>query len=427
MRCVGIAVVFVAASVAWNVVPAVAASHPLLTVKPAISVGDADACGLSTGGTVDCWGNNSTGQLGNDSTANSVVPVRVHGVNNVGFLSGVTAISTSGAEGADITCALLASGTVDCWGSNSDGQLGQGTTTGKSLVPVPVDGVGGVGVLSGVTAITTAGQYACALLSWAGTVDCWGQAMSGKSPVPIPVPGVGGVGLLSGVSAISGGFQTMCALLADGTVDCWGYYLEDGSTFSVVPVQIQGLRGVGALSHALAISVGLFDPACAVVAPTRAVECWGLNINFDLGNNSARASAVPVLVRDVKNVGFLHGVSAITLGETNACAVLSAGGTVDCWGDNSAGQMGIHTIGGAYEAVQVHGVGNHGVLSHATAIAMGTHVVSRQKVTVVSACALLTDGTVDCWGKGDLGNDSTTGSSVPIEVHGVSNHGFLVL
>src|SRR3954469_9347285 len=86
--------------------------------KPVISGGGVHTCVMVSSGTVDCWGRNFYGQLGDGTTNNSSTPIPVSG------LGGVVAIATGGAH----TCAALASGTVECWGFNNDGQLGNGTT-----------------------------------------------------------------------------------------------------------------------------------------------------------------------------------------------------------------------------------------------------------------------------------------------------------
>jgi alpha-tubulin suppressor-like RCC1 family protein len=117
--------------------------------------------------TVQCWGDNSNGELGTAAGAATVVPMPVA----VAGLATVTAIS-AGREGGYFACALLADTTVACWGQNNLGQLGNGTTT-SSPTPVAVSG------LSGVTAISSGNDFACALLADA-TVKCWGRNNEGQ-------------------------------------------------------------------------------------------------------------------------------------------------------------------------------------------------------------------------------------------------------
>jgi len=130
--------------------------------------------------------------------------------------------------GEDHTCALSSVGTVKCWGSNSGGQLGNGTHR-VSTTPAQVKGVGGTGTLSNVTQISAGNHYTCALLS-NHTVECWGDNYDGDlgdgtvnySSTPAHVKGVGGTGALSNVTQIGAGYEHTCALLADHTVECWG-------------------------------------------------------------------------------------------------------------------------------------------------------------------------------------------------------------
>ena len=128
----------------------------------AIAAGDDSACAITLAGAVFCWGDNSVGELGNGSTVNSNVPVAVMGLS-----SGVKAVSV----GTQYACAILMDGTVDCWGDNTSGELGNGTQM-ISLVPGPVTGLGGV------TSSRTGWFAACAVSM--GAVMCWGNNSYGE-------------------------------------------------------------------------------------------------------------------------------------------------------------------------------------------------------------------------------------------------------
>jgi alpha-tubulin suppressor-like RCC1 family protein len=116
---------------------------------------------MLSGGTVECWGSGGNGQLGNGEMASSMTPVPVTG------LAGVKAIGAGPELQGDTTCALLADGTVSCWGLDNGGQLGNGSTM-TAGTPVAVPGV------RGAVAISVGSNGACALLS-DSTLLCWGN------------------------------------------------------------------------------------------------------------------------------------------------------------------------------------------------------------------------------------------------------------
>jgi alpha-tubulin suppressor-like RCC1 family protein len=249
----------------------------------AIATGDNHTCALTSAGSVLCWGSITRGQLGNDATwpYDSGMPVAVSGLS-----SGVTAI----AAGGDHTCALTSAGSVLCWGANEFGQLGNGSTT-DSHVPVAVSGLS-----SGVTAIAAGLYHTCARIA-DGSVQCWGYNASGQlgngstfpynNPVPVTVSG-----LSSGAAAVTGGGCHTCALLTTGGVECWGCNglgnLGNGSTTdSPVPVPVSGLS-----SGVTDVEAGN-NHSCVVTSAGR-IQCWGYNWAGQLGNNTATDSPVPV-------------------------------------------------------------------------------------------------------------------------------------
>ncbi len=256
-----------------TVVLKITVSADTVGVSGVIAVGDLHTCALINGG-VQCWGYNVYGQLGNNSTTDSPIPVPVSGLT-----SGVQAVTAGGSH----SCALV-NGGVQCWGFNTFGQLGNNSGT-NSHVPAPVSGL-----TSGVQDITAGGSHSCALVN--GGVQCWGSNTHGQlgnnsgtdSHVPVPVSG-----LASGVQAIAGGTFYTCALV-NGGVQCWGCNnqgeLGNGSTTeSPVPVPVSGLT-----SGAKAIAAG-DEHTCAL--KDGGVQCWGWNTDGQLGNNSRSRALYP--------------------------------------------------------------------------------------------------------------------------------------
>jgi len=199
----------------------------------AIAAGDLHTCALKSTGAVMCWGHNGSGQLGDGLRVDRRAATPV-----AGLAAGVSAI----AAGNNHTCALKSTGAVVCWGSNENGELGDGTELGRRPVPTPVATLG-----SGVSAIAAGGFHTCALKS-TGSVVCWGRNLFGElgdgstvlRRVPAPVAGLG-----SGVSAITAGLLHTCALKSTGGVVCWGYnkdgQLGDGTTTDrLVPTPVVG-------------------------------------------------------------------------------------------------------------------------------------------------------------------------------------------
>jgi alpha-tubulin suppressor-like RCC1 family protein len=318
------------------------------------------------------WGFNKDGELGDDSTQNSDVPVEVSG------LRGVTAI----ASGSHHSLALLDSGTVVAWGENVYGQLGDGTTENRD-VPVAVSG------LSEVAAVAAGQDHSIALLK-DGTVMAWGRNRSGQlgdggtnpSDVPVPVSG------LNNVAAISAGGSFSLALLRDGTVMAWGENLRgqlgDGTTAnSYIPVPVSDVIGVTAISAGFRHSLALLPDGTAMA--------WGENEYGQLGDGTEAQSDVPVPVRR------LSGARALSAGKNQSLALV-AGGAVLAWGDNEDGQLGD---------------GNHDGPEHCGAPPVfacsksPVAVRGLEQVAAISAgghnLALLTGGAVMAWGPNNVG------------------------
>jgi uncharacterized repeat protein (TIGR02059 family) len=369
-------------------------------VTSSLSVGNIFSCAVTSTGGVKCWGYGYDGQLGNGLTPSyQYTPVNVLMSPSSAALSGVSAI----ASGYYQSCALTTTGGVKCWGYNSKGELGNGSTT-RQTTAVDV-----TGLTSGVTAIALGGQHSCALTT-GGSVKCWGLNNYGQlgdgtrsdKSTPVDVTG------LTNVSAIALGDFHSCALTTTGGVKCWGWsgdgQLGDGSTtMSTSPVDVTGLT-----SGVTAIALG-GKHSCALITGG-SVKCWGDNASGQLGNGSTtdRTTAVDVHTSSSSSTA-ISGVSAIALGGDHSCA-LTTGGSVKCWGENNFGQLGNGSTTRQTTAVDVHTSSSSSTaISGVSAIALGdTH-----------SCALTTTGGVKCWGRGDygqLGNGLGTDQSTPVDV-----------
>lgn len=331
----------------------------------ALATGSHHSCLLDEDGGVRCWGWNAHGQLGDGSTTSRSVPVPV-----LGLESGVQAIAAGGAT----TCALRADATVLCWGWNAFGQLGVGDSLDRTS-PEPVLGLGAA------RAISVGSGHSCAILL-SGAVACWGWNYSGQlgtgdradAAAPTAV-----VGLVEAVSAIAAGDEHTCAVTQAGSVWCWGAgqmgQLGDGARGeSSLPRPVPAMSG-----EVTALTAGVMF-TCAVRSGQS--WCWGRNAAGQLGDGTRDERAVPVAVAG------LSAASGITAGGST-CALA---GVAYCWGANTFGRLGDGTDTSRTLPVAVIGL-PPGV----AALSAGAE----------HACALTQGGALFCWGansQGQLGD-----------------------
>jgi alpha-tubulin suppressor-like RCC1 family protein len=363
---------------------------PKGTTVTAASSGEDHSLALSSTGSVLAWGYNGDGQLGNGTTTDRHVPVKVKLPKG----TKVTAISA----GCEHSLALTSTGSVLAWGYNAFGQLGNGTTGGTSDVPVKVKLPKG----TKVTAISGGCDHSLALTS-TGSVLAWGYNGSGElgngtttdSDVPVKVKLPKG----TKVTAISGGGSLGLALASSGAVWAWGYngngQLGNGTTTdSDVPVKVKLPKGTKATAVAAGASHSL------ALASTGSVLAWGYNFDGELGNGTTTQSDVPVKVKLPKGTK----VTAVAAGGSHSLALASTG-SVLAWGFNGDGELGNGTTTDSNVPVKVKLPKG----TKATEIAAGGQ----------HAVALTSRGAVLDWGyngDGQLGNGTTTDSDVPVKV-----------
>lgn len=361
------------------------------------------------------WGVDSAGQLGNGAMTCSPLAAAV---NMSGVLAGKTV--TKVAAGSAYCLVLCSDGTMYAWGSNTSGQLGNGTTI-SSAVPVAVDQTG---VLAGKTVVSIcSGSGHALVLCSDGTLAGWGSnsgALGNNSytssnvPVLVSIAGTALEGKT--VTAIAAGMSTSFAVCSDGTVAAWGMNYNgqlginnSAVTRSLVPMAVatQGTALQG--KTVTAIAAGDFH-ALALCSDGKVVA-WGDNFSGQLGNSSTTSSIAAVAVTTTGTALQGRTVKAIAAGLFANSVALCTDGTVVAWGSNLYGGLGTGTIpvGGSGGTSNVPvAVNSSGVLATRTVISLRAGGAFVQ--------VLCSDGTVVMWGEngaGELGNGRLTHSGVP--------------
>lgn len=319
-------------------------SGPLTGVTQ-LSSGWSHSCVVVDGGQVRCWGENGEGQLGDGTRVDAFRPVVVSNDTGTGALTGVVAVAAGEAH----TCALKSNGQVRCWGDNSQGQLGDGTTTDR-LRPAAVSSPGGTANLTDVVEVSAGGYFSCARLA-NGKARCWGSNFYGQLGDgttanrlrPVAVSNMGGTGALKEVAKLSAGRWHTCIRLGNGQARCWGDnedgQLGDGTTSNRTrPVAVSNATGGNALQNVRKISAGTWH-TCAQLSNGQA-RCWGANAFGALGDGTTTSRLRPVSVSDPAGTGALTGVSGISAGEYRHSLALVDGDQARAWGDNFTGQLG---------------------------------------------------------------------------------------
>ncbi len=331
-----------------------------------ISAGGYHSVALTDDGYVLCWGYNEYGQLGDDTTTNSLSPVKVHDVDNVGDLAGIASIAAGGFE----TAAVSSAGYVFCWGYNGEGELGNDSII-DSHIPVQVlSGEQGNGTyLHDISMVAVGGCFVIAV-DTAGYAYSWGYNEDGElgngatadshTPVRVLSGEQGGGTYLHDISMVAAGDVHSLALATTGYVYSWGYNIDgqlgNGTTVaSSTPVQVlSGEQGSGTyLQNVTNIAAG--GAHSLAIASGGYVFSWGQNTFGQLGNNSDVDSSTPVQVLsgDQGSETYLHGIADIAAGGAQTVALSQARPVFNC-GNNANGQLGNGTTVGAVDQIRVH-------------------------------------------------------------------------
>ncbi|MBK8077313.1 MAG: fibronectin type III domain-containing protein [Kineosporiaceae bacterium] len=349
------------------------------TVWATVDAGDSFTCATRTDGTLYCWGLNSSGQLGNGNTTQQTSPALVSG--------GATTWSSVSAGGTH-TCATRTTHTVWCWGYNSFGQLGNGTSA-YTAQTTPLQ----VGAATTWANVSAGGVFTCATQT-TGTLWCWGyggDGATGQGNTTSPTSPSQVTGAVTTWNSITTGDDHACATRTDSTAWCWGYnssgQLGDATTTRrTSPTQLS--------STWTTLAAG-YDASCGLRA-TGALWCWGSNDYGELGLDPETRA---------RQIGATSTWTTLGGGADHGCGI--TGGTLWCWGNNATGDLGDGSTINRPSPTQI------GAATTWTGVAHGSN----------HGCGVRSDHTLYCWGDngfGQQGSGDYTDHPAPTAVTGTT-------
>jgi alpha-tubulin suppressor-like RCC1 family protein len=372
-----------------------AAGSAVQIATTSIAAGGETNCALRSGGAAYCWGDNTYGQFGDGTTTSKNAPSLVSGPYSWASIS----TKFNAAATMATTCGVTTSGAGYCWGSNNYGQIGDGTTTNRT-VPTAVSG--------GYTwASISVGDFDTCGVTTTGTGYCWGFNGYGEDGTGVTSQNTTPAAVTGSYTwaSISAGYAIACGITTSHVAYCWGWNAygqvgDNSTTTRPSPTAVAGSYSFNS------ISAGAYD-VCGVTT-TGVGYCWGYNAVGEVGDGSTTQRPAPTAVSGS------YTWTAIMSGTANTCG-LTTSGDIYCWGLNNTGEIGNGTTTNS---------------STPTAIVAGNNKFSSLSVKGNGAsgidgtnCALTTGSVEYCWGnnvKSQIGDRSTTARSKPTAVNWVN-------
>ena len=410
----------------------------MLTWKQ-ISAGSNHTCAIGDDNLAYCWGDNTYGQLGDNTNTDKLIPTKVQ--SEAGDFIPVKSISA----GKDYTCAItLSNRRAYCWGNNNYGKLGDGTTTPKKI-PFAVY-VGG-SIFQTVKSIVAGSDHTCAITESGSKAYCWGNNSSGQlgnnsntpSSSPVYVKTSSG-SQFQPVNKVAVGDSHTCAIGADNKAYCWGEsdngrlgigvkqvrtcvtlfgkttctpYIDDPLNNppddAKTPTQVKD----GDYSNGIYQDIVAGQDYSCAVGFNKTSYCWGSNTSAQLGNVydgfyalSPKATQIGYQTTNSSSTNIYSG------SRSQHVCTKSTTGRPFCWGSNDNGQLGskwlVSVFGYSFSIpVSVAPTPVNKDITNEAAINLDDKRVSELSVGEKHTCAIDLTGWAYCWGNnqsGQIGN-----------------------
>ena len=357
-----------------------------------VSLGFDHSAAITEDGSLYMWGSNEYGQLGNGTTEDSYVPIKI--MDNVVFADiGDNAISTGNATFN--SAAVTIDGSLYMWGENYCGFLGNGISGGDTFnYDEGIDSNLPIKILDNIASVSI-GNLSCGAIAKEGSLYMWGWNWDGQlgdgtdedSNVPVKI--------MENVISVSLGADRNAAITTDGSLYMWGSGQLGNGTHRDSNVPIKIMDNVA--------SICLDFDSCAAITKDGSLYMWGKNDVGRFGNGRTEYySLVPLKIMDnVVSVSLRYDV----------CAAITADGSLYMWGDNNYGLLGNGMSGGEYDKY------DEGIDSNVP-IKIMDNVVS-VSLEFDHVAAITKDGSLYTWGDGvggQLGNGTDESSNIPVKI-----------
>ena len=378
------------------------------TAWSAVSAGGGFTCAIrSSDSYLFCWGYNGSGQLGDGTTTDRSVPTALSSTGGWN-----TTAWSAVAMGDSTTCAIRSSDSqIFCWGLGTSGQLGSGSSSSSST---PV-GLGGGFSTTAWSKLSVGASHSCAIRSSDSRMYCWGNNANGRlgdgtttdrnSPTALNSTGGWNTTAWSNMAA---GNHTCAIRSSDSLVYCWGYNvlaaLGDGTTTGrTSPTALSSTGGWNTTTWTK-ISAGYYH-TCAIRSSDSYIFCWGDNTYNQIGDGTSTRQSTPTALNSSGGWNTTAW-SQISNGQFHTCAIRSSDSQIFCWGNNSNSQIGNNTNTRTRTQIWLPTSGGW----------YNTQWSSVASGTTLSCAIRSSDSRIFCWGEGysgALGSGSQTGQNIP--------------
>jgi len=322
-----------------------------------VSLGSNYSSAITSEGRIFTWGYGVYGQIGDGTTANRYTPIEI--TSNFGLDVGETI--TSASLGSNHSSAISSEGRIFIWGSNAFGQIGDGTTTDR-YIPIEITGNFSLNVGETITGVSLGSNHSSAITS-EGKIFIWGFNSDGQlgdgttTNRDTPTEITSNFTLYTGetITTVSLGYAHSSAITSEGRIFTWGANangeLGDGTIANrYTPTEITSDFSLSIEEIITSVSLGI-NHSAAITSEGR-IFAWGYNGNGQIGDGTTTNRYTPTEITSNLSLNTEEIITKVSIGSNHSSAITSEG-RIFTWGYNGNGQIGDGTTTNRYTPTEI--------------------------------------------------------------------------